>query len=252
MSWYRSVTCLIIVACMASIAQAQRPTTEEVAQAVTQSREARAKSHPPPTQAEAIAGIDRTISATRKLTPARMEEIARNPNRQFYHDWLPWPDSSEFPNTPSGWVKVRQERLNGLLRERQEAKQDYQPKVRLSDLNWDNLHVGHVGHVGEVHKVAPGKIRGTPLLIDNGGRLKIHDITSENECIAEYTAAWPGQADRHYGKVIIRGINTREAVIGRLWDLSFKPFSAVVVGLEYTAYGNLPILEVFDPDQPFK
>lgn len=194
---------------------ADRPTAEQVFQAVKESRDEQAAKYPPPTRRQAIEEIERQIRMVNvDLRKARGDERTEL----------------------KGHLAELKEQLS-------QTKKDYRPTPRLAAMKWGAMPVGSVGYVGahgargwiHVHQVVSKE-----------------EFLGEYEFDAAPLGDPP---DVHRcGMCLFRGIDTAAVNEGKRFDVEFNGVVTGRYEYESVsgASRTVPVVEKFDPDGRFK
>lgn len=233
---------LILLALIGNLTlAADRPTQQQLREAVAASQAKHAKENPPLTQDEKLALLEQEIKDAERSKPPR--------------DVKTRADVAKF-------MKERRKRIDDARKEYFDAKKSYTPeeaKPRLAKMDWDNLAPGVVGHVGPDLHGPRNKVL--------GGQVRVNQILGPDQFLGEYT--YPSERQASKGSVTTTLIAYWEP-----YDVTCNPvlftkiptkglqeqkttdvdFNAVVVG-QFT-YTNVvggsvtvPVLEKFDPDK---
>lgn len=254
-----SALCCLLSALRSPLVAADRPDPDLVRRNVMYSQGEHARRYPPPTQEQAVRRLRESLARLRSQTPAARQSpeqvrigIEAYPTLFTEDEKSALLRAAEMP--PKEWLEWKQQQVRALTEKIRETERDYTPPPRrLARMNWPDLPPGAVGFAGPD---PGGRVAG------NEGWL-VRQVLGPDEFLGEYysnpeTLAAPGERrppSREIlgGLVLVRGIPTEMLTEGRRKPLlPGQGWNMVCVGRYSYIERTVPVLEVFDPSQPFE
>jgi hypothetical protein len=243
----------IWIAIVASVAAESRPTPDTVAKAIEVSKASYAASHPGPTTEEVLQGLQKQLA----ILEVKRKGLIASPGSK----------------SRNAELKSVNEILKGLKQEVTDVKSG---KIQatsttpphLDVLSVKSLATGNVGFLGSDPFPPPiGKQLGTRYI-----KSRCRQIVNANEAILEieehlwYTKIY---GSSNNGQAVRSGPDTRVVGTAEVWVVGIKTDgmvegNPVEANINVVSLGNrqfttaiggrrtVPVLEVFDPDKPFK